>query len=356
MLSTFEIVKQDVCSLGADAALINSEYNRYWFTGFHSTAGYVLVTKEQAYLVIDARYFEAAKVKVTNCKVLLLKRFSDLVDIIHELKINKLLIESEYCTYEEFTRYQAYFGCSISGVISRRWRIVKDEKALTALKKAAEIGAVTINWVRTQPIIGKTEKEVATMIAIHMLELGASGNSFDLIVATGKNGAIPHHAPDDTVLEEGNLVTVDIGCIYDYYCSDITRTFALGDHLNDPRLKQIYDTVFESQRLGFEAVKAGVTGDYVDAQSRDYIDNRSPFKGYFTHSTGHGVGLEVHELPYVSPHATEVLKANEVFTVEPGVYIPGVGGVRIEDTLIVTDGKPIVITGKATKNLFNNQK
>lgn len=347
-----DLVLLDVKNLKADAAIINNEFNRYWYTDFYSSAGFVIIHETKSILLIDNRYFEAAKKKVKNCEVRLFKNYNDLSDIFKELNIKTLVVEEEYTTLEVLNKLQE-LGCKTVGVLSRKWRIVKDNKALKALKKAAEIAAASIEWIRKQKIIGKTEKEVAKMIAIHMLELGATSNSFDLIVATGKNGAVPHHSPDDTILESGNLVTVDIGCMYDHYASDITRTFALGKKLKDKRLEVLYNTVLEANLKGISAAKANVTGEEVDKVCRDYIDAFPEYKGYFTHSTGHGVGLEVHELPYVSPRAKNVLEVHEVCTVEPGIYIPGVGGARVEDTLIIQKNKPVVITDLAKKNLYN---
>ncbi len=347
-----DIIDQDLIKYNADAVIISNDFNRYWYTNFHSSAGYIIVTKNKSYLLIDNRYFEAAKQQVLNCEVLLFKSLQDLKDLINKLEIKEVIVEKEYITLETLETYWK-MNLKTIGIESRYWRIVKDESAIKALTKAAQIAADTIEWLRKQPIIGKTEKEVATMIAVHMLELGATGNSFDSIVATGKNGAIPHHVPDDTILEEGNLVTVDIGCMYDYYASDITRTFALGNKLNDPKLEELYYAVLEANLKGIEAAKIGNTGEVVDKVCREYIDNIQDFKGYFTHATGHGVGLEVHELPYVSPRARRLLEKNNVCTIEPGIYIPGLGGARIEDTIIITDNEANIITSNAKKNLYN---
>lgn len=196
-----------------------------------------------------------------------------------------------------------------------------------------------------------SEKEVAKMITIHMLELGASKNSFDPIVASGINGANPHHKPTDKLIELGDMITIDIGCIYNGYCSDITRSFILGTKPTNNELIDIYNKVLEAQLAGIDAAIVGKSGFEVDKVCRDIISN-SKYKDYFNHSTGHGVGIQVHELPNVSINNNEHLVNNNVITIEPGIYVPNIGGVRIEDTIVVYENKPIILTRKANKNIF----
>ncbi len=188
-----------------------------------------------------------------------------------------------------------------------------------------------------------TELEVANLSYQKMLEFGATKQSFDTIVASGINGSFPHHKPTDKKIEAGELVTIDMGCIYKGYCSDITRTFPVGGPIKDKQLQEAYDVVLASNKAGIAAVKAGVKGSHVDKVARDIISN-SEFKDYFVHSTGHGVGIDVHELPSVSPSYEGRLLNNAVVTVEPGIYIPNVGGIRIEDMVLVHDDEPIVLT------------
>lgn len=188
-----------------------------------------------------------------------------------------------------------------------------------------------------------TEIEVANLSYQKMNEFGATKQSFDTIVASGINGSFPHHKPTNKKIEAGELVTIDMGCVYKGYCSDITRTFPVGCEVKDETLKKAYDVVLAANKAGIAAVKAGTTGAAVDKVTRDIISN-SEFKDYFVHSTGHGVGIDVHELPNVSPLYHGKLVNNAVVTVEPGIYIPNVGGIRIEDMVLVHDDEPIILT------------
>lgn len=351
-MNKLDIILSDLKKFKADAAIITSEYNRFWFTNFWSSAGYLIINESNQYFLVDNRYFNAAKVQINNAEVLSFTSIQDLKDLLNKMKIQTLLVEKEYTNLKQLELYWK-MSFETVGVESRKWRIIKDNSAILALSQAAKIAAKAIEWIRTQNIIGKTEIEVAKMITIHMIELGATSNSFDLIVATGKNGAIPHHQPDNTILEEGNLVTIDIGCMYDHYASDITRTFALGNKIKNPILEKIYNVVLESNLRGIRHIKANVYGDEIDKICRNYISSFDEFKDYFTHATGHGVGLEVHELPYVSLRSHNILPLNSVCTVEPGIYIPEIGGVRIEDTILVKEDGPIVLTEFASKKLFN---
>lgn len=345
------IIVSDLKKYNADTAVIISHFNRYWFTDFLSSAGFLVINENSSFFLVDYRYYEAAKIKITDAEVLPFHNLEDLKNLLTRINAKRLMVEEEYITLEELTMLWR-LGYETIGTTSRKWRVIKTDNEIESLKKSASIAAQTIEWAKKQNLIGKTEIEVAKMLSIHMLELGATSNSFDLIVATGLNGAIPHHQPDDTILEEGNLVTLDIGCMYNNYASDITRTFALGSKLKNPELEKLYNVVLKANTDGILTVKAGIKGSDVDKVARNYISSFKEYKDYFTHATGHGVGLEVHELPYVSLRSDNILPLNSVCTVEPGIYIPGVGGARIEDTVVVSEDKAIILTEEATKDLY----
>ncbi len=339
----------------ANGMMFWSPYNRFWFTGFESSAGYVFVNnKGRAIYVVDNRYYEAAKAESENCEVRLLGELSyrgdvskQLKDIVDELKITNLLVENEYVTIGMIDSIKN-FVANFKGVNSVNLRSVKDSSEIEKLQKAADIAAETENWIKEIIKPGMTELQVANMITNHMVELGATKNSFDPIVASGINGSVPHHSPTDKKIEEGEMVTIDIGCMYQGYASDITRTITIGK-LANPEMQVIYDIVKKAQEAGIVAAREGTSGMSIDAVCRDYI-NSTKYGKYFIHSTGHGVGVEVHEQPNVSPTSRNTIMANSVITVEPGIYVPGLGGVRIEDTLVVhKKGGPTILTGLATK-------
>lgn len=338
---------------GADGMILFSNYNRYWFLEFASSDGFVFINKDgKAIYLVDARYYTAASETVKNAKVILLARtpqkstFNLLKDAMVELNITNALVEADYVTLDVHEMLKKLVK-NTTPFTSATLRAIKTEKELEYLQKAADIAALTCNWIREQDIIGRTELEIATLVSKHMLELGGELNSFDPIIASGPNGGSPHHHPGNRVIEDGDMVTVDIGCTYKGYCSDITRSFIVGNKAN-PQMQEIYDKVLESQTAGINLLSTKVTGQEVDKVCRDIVDN-SKFKGYFTHGTGHGVGLQVHELPNTNAGNPNKLPLNAVVTVEPGIYIPNVGGVRIEDTIVVKDGQALVLTRLAYK-------
>ena len=347
-------VVQLINELELDGVILMSDMNRYWFTEFASSAGYVFVNKEgKTALLIDARYFLSAKEFAKNIDNFYLldqsKTFVDHVTgILNSLSMKKVGLESEYTTLTVANTFKQLPNFEAVAFNSIPLRTVKEKWEIEYLQRAADISAETIEWAKKEIRPGMTELEIATMISIHQMELGAECDSFPPIVASGINGANPHHHPSMKVVENGDMITLDIGCKYKGYCSDITRSFILGGEPSNPELFEIYKTVYNAQTAGIKAAKAGVSGADVDLVCRDII-GATKYKDYFTHSTGHGVGIEVHELPNVTGRNKNPLVPNNVVTVEPGIYVPNVGGVRIEDTILITDGEPIVLTRKATK-------
>ncbi|KEZ23331.1 aminopeptidase P family protein [Ureaplasma diversum] len=336
-----------------DGVILFSTHNRYWFLEFASSDGFVLINKDgEAIYLVDARYYTAACEQVKNAKVVLLaasqnKTTLDLLkEAADELKINKALVEADYVTLETASFLKRFVN-EIVPFKSAKLREIKTEQELEYLQIAADIAAKAYNWVREQNIIGLTEIEISNMISKKMLDLGAEKNSFDPIIASGPNGGNPHHHASDRKIEDGDMVTIDIGALYKGYCSDMTRSFIAGTKPN-PQMQKIYDKVLESQTAGINLTSTAVTGYEVDQICRQIIDS-SEYKGYFTHGTGHGVGIEVHELPNTNGANKEKLPENAVVTVEPGIYIPNVGGVRIEDTIVVKNGQAIVLTRLAPK-------
>ncbi len=214
---------------------------------------------------------------------------------------------------------------------------VKTSQEIAYMRKAASITDDVFDSVLASLKVGITEKEIADLIFSEHLRLGASGVSFDTIVAFGENGAEPHHVPTDKPLERGMLVTIDMGAVYEGYDSDFTRTVAFGEP--SQRQREIYEIVLEAQRRGLAAVKDGIPCKTADAATRGYIEGQG-YGQFYIHGTGHGVGTEIHELPTLNSRSEEVLIDGQVVTVEPGIYITGELGVRIEDMVLVGEGKP----------------
>ncbi|MFA5452046.1 MAG: aminopeptidase P family protein [Candidatus Methanomethylophilaceae archaeon] len=210
---------------------------------------------------------------------------------------------------------------------------VKDTKEIAATEKACKITSTVANELPTMIKEGVTEQEVAARMDNRMRMLGGTGNAFDTIAAFGKNSAMPHHAPNDYKLKDGEVALFDFGSKYNRYCADLTRTIFLGDP--GETLRKAYDVVLKAQNMGLEQVHAGANAKDVDLAARKVIDD-SEFKGKFIHSFGHGIGMDIHQSIFVSPRSEQVLKEGNIISAEPGVYISGLGGIRIEDTILVT--------------------
>jgi Xaa-Pro aminopeptidase/Xaa-Pro dipeptidase len=220
--------------------------------------------------------------------------------------------------------------------------MIKDQDELANLQKACDITNQVFEAVLEYAKPGISEKDLAIFVNKKFLDFGADKLSFDTIVASGVNGSKPHAVPTDKKLVAGELVTLDMGCFYNGYASDQTRTFQLGQELN-PQLTKIYQTVYDAQSLGISMVKPGIEAKKIHQAVAKYIAEQG-FEGYFNHGLGHGYGLEIHEEPYVSVAGNEILKPGMTITIEPGIYIPQLGGVRIEDDLVVTENGYQILT------------
>lgn len=351
MLFKIEIINKVISTNNADAFLLSSDINRFWLTGFESSFGFVIATKNKIYLFLDMRYYEKAKSSIQNdsIDIIVYKNKQQIIDLLKSLGVKKLLVEKEYFLFDEFLYFKNHIETFIP-FSTDVMRIQKEQSEIDLMQKAADIACETLEWIQQQQLIGLTEIEVANMITSHMLKLGATKNSFDPIVASGVNGSFPHHKPTNKKIQNNEFVTLDIGCIYKGYCSDITRTFPIGNP--NPILIEAYNTVLKSNTEGINSVRLKMNGSELDKICRDII-SQTKFKDYFVHSTGHGVGINVHELPNVSLSYHNPLEHNSVVTVEPGIYIPNVGGIRIEDMVLVKkDNQHVVLTAKAKK--WNN--
>ncbi len=324
----------------SQAALVTDETSIFYFTGFPHSEGYLFITQEKSYLLVDFRYIEAAENTVKTSDVVI---FSNPYETINELissnNINEILLEAEKVTLSSFKSMQKNLKSQLldSNTLSEKikeLRIIKSADEVEKLRTAQNIAEKAYLEVLNIVKPGVTERQIALELEYLMKKHGAEKIAFDLITVTGKKTSLPHGVPADVEVKRGDFVTFDIGAVYDGYHSDMTRTVAVGEVSDDQR--KIYNIVLEAHLAGLEAVKAGVCCSDVDKVCRDIISGYG-FGKYFGHGTGHGVGLEIHEEPRVSPKGTEILKSGMIITVEPGIYLPDKFGVRIEDTVLVTE-------------------
>ncbi len=336
-----------------DGILITSESNRRYITGFTGSAGYVLVTKKEAIFITDFRYIDQAKKQAPIFEIV--KQQGSIVEVVREqlskAGVHKLGFEQDFVTFSQFKNFEKTFTdvtlVPLSQVIEKL-RLIKDEEEITLVKKATDIADQAFNYILNVLKPGKKEVEIALELECKMRELGAQGASFDTIVASGYRSALPHGVASEKIIELGDLVTIDFGAIYKGYVSDMTRTVMVGKP-NDKQ-KEIYNIVLEAQLKGVENVKAGMSGIEADALTRDIISSYG-YGDNFGHSTGHGIGLDVHEGPGLSPKSEVILKTGMIVTVEPGIYITDFGGVRIEDDVLITESGNEILT-KTKKNLI----
>ena len=342
-----EILKQQ----NLDAIVILSDYNRRYLSGFTGTSGALVITSTQNQLITDFRYIEQATNQATNFEIV--NRSAGLIDeiksIITKLNLQRVGFEGHLISYDTYQSLNETSATFISiGEVIEEIRQIKSPDEIEKIKHAAKIVDDTYNYILEVAKAGMTEKELKALLESKMLHLGAEGPSFDTIVASGYRGALPHGVASDKVIEQGDMITLDFGAYYEGYCSDITRTFAIGEP--DPKMKEIYNIVLESQIKAINEIKPGMTVQEADALSRDYIDAHGYGKE-FGHSLGHGIGLDIHEGPLLSKNAEGTIQVNNCFTIEPGIYVDGLGGVRIEDDILITENGCEVFT-KCTKDLI----
>jgi Xaa-Pro aminopeptidase len=336
------------------ALLVTSRPNVRYLTGFTGSAGMLLVTADDALLVTDGRYRTQSAEQVegarVDARVEIGATMADQRAIFTRAlaAFDSVGLEEYSVTWGEQREFADAFGAIAvvpAGSPVEELRRVKDAGEIDRIRAACAIASEAFEALLPRLGDGITEQEFALALEFGMRERGASGNSFDPIIASGPNGAKPHAYPSNRTIARNELIVCDFGCIVDGYCSDMTRTVSVGDP--GPDARRLYDVVLESQQAGRAAVAADVECAAVDRASREVIDDAG-WGEAFSHSTGHGVGLQIHEAPRVASTARDTLLASDVVTVEPGVYLPGIGGVRIEDTVVVTatGAEPLTLTPK----------
>ena len=340
-----EILKKRINSVQAklkpsQSALITDETSIFYFTGFPHSEGYLLVTPSDSFLLVDFRYIEAAENTVKTSNVVIFSNpFEKLNELLSANNIEEVFLENDKVTLFAYKTMQNELKVKLidSNLLSdtvRNLRIIKTEEEVKKLKIAQNIAEKAYLEVLNMVKPGVTERQIALELEYLMKKHGAEKIAFDLITVTGKKTSLPHGVPSDVEVKRGDFVTFDIGAVFEGYHSDMTRTVAVGEASDEQ--KEIYDIVLKAHLEGLKAVKAGVNAFDVDKVCRDII-TEAGFGEYFGHGTGHGVGLEIHEEPRVSPKGNTILKSGMIITIEPGIYLPDKFGVRIEDTVLITE-------------------
>lgn len=320
----------------AQAYFLTSEENVAYATGFSGDSSQLLITECGSYFFTDSRYTLQAQKEIENSEIITTgaeDRYHKIAQLLHKEKVQLLGIEKDALSANEFEEISKEFAaCSYIDVSQKLLliRSVKTDEEIGYIKKAAKASEEALEELLPYIKPGVSELDIRAELLYRMFKKGME-SAFDPIVAAGENSAFPHATPSNYRLANGDMLTVDFGCKYRGYCSDCTRTFGIGNI--DVELKKIYDIVKVAQQRAVMHAKVGASTKSVDACARDYIAQQG-YGSYFGHGTGHGVGLQIHELPVLNPRVDTKLEKNMVFTVEPGIYVPGLGGVRIEDTLV----------------------
>ncbi|WP_390488165.1 M24 family metallopeptidase [Solibaculum mannosilyticum] len=333
-----------------DGALILSPVNRFYFTGFSSSAGMVLITRQGSCFYTDFRYIEAARQAVTSMDCAQYHKASDvLVDAMAKYRVKNVAYEGDFMSVSQMDRYQKVMGDVRLGYrldqeVSEL-RCIKSPEEVERIKAAQRLAEYALEKVLDRIRPGVTEREIALELEFLMRKQGAEAVSFDTIAITGPNTSLPHGVPGERAVQKGDFFLMDFGATLDGYHSDMTRTVGVGQVSSEQ--KDVYQLVLKAQLETLKSIRAGKTGAECDAVARGIIEGAG-YKGCFDHGTGHGVGLEIHEEPRLSPGAGQELLPGMIVTVEPGIYLAGKFGVRIEDMVVVTEN--------GCKNLTNSPK
>ncbi|WP_339043313.1 aminopeptidase P family protein [Spiroplasma endosymbiont of Apeira syringaria] len=355
-LNKKEIIETILTKNKIDAMLFYSPENRFWYSDFISTLGYLLISKNDANLLLDGRYITEGKENAKNVKCIQFSNiFSSLKDLLKSQKIKKIGFEAEYITIAQLESWkQEIKDIEFVPIYVSSLRMIKDEIEIARIAKACAICDLAFNEVLSFIRPGVSEKDVEDIILRSFVKNGATKASFDTIVASGERGAMPHGKASNKKIGNNELITCDFGCVYEGFCSDMTRTFAIGKV--NPKLIEIHEIVKSAQMAGIKAVKPGIDIGEIDKICREYIKEKG-YEQYFTHGTGHGLGIEIHESPWVIKNESTILVPGMVITVEPGIYIPNLGVVRIEDDILVTkDGYQILTKSSREIDIWKEKK
>ena len=337
-----------------DGILVSQPENRYYLSGFNGSSGYLLITEQKAILATDFRYTEQAAIQASGYVVLQIKNnMADwFPDLIGDLSVERLGFEAGDITFslhhqlrDSLNKKQVPVKLAPVNGLVESIRVVKEPAEIKLIEKAVVIADAAYEYIESVIKAGMTEKAVAWEIEKSLRENGSQAVPFEIIVASGPNSALPHARPSERFINLGEPVMIDMGAKYEGYTSDLSRTVCVGSP--NSTFTKVYNTVLDAQQAAMSIISEGMTGHQVDSSARAVIE-QAGYGEAFGHSLGHGVGLAPHELPRLGPNSTEPLTDGMIFTVEPGIYLSGWGGVRIEDTIIMEKGKVRALT-KARK-------
>lgn len=324
------------------ALLVVSEQNRRYLTSFPSgDAGIIVITPDEAYFLIDFRYIEKANEQIKYCTVVMTQNLKEeLNEIVNKHNVKTVFTENDYITLSDFTRFKELLSPATlvedrtfnDEILALRRKKTKEE--IEAIKKAQKLTDETFDYILPKIKEGVSEIDLALDMEFFMRSRGAEAVSFDFIVVGGENSSLPHGIPTQRKFKKGDFITMDFGATVDGYHSDMTRTVALAPITDEQ--KKVYDTVLKAQLAAIDMMKAGVACKEADKTARDII-NKAGYEGRFGHGLGHSVGIEIHESPACNTRTDAVLQVGDIMTVEPGIYIEGKYGVRIEDMVVVTE-------------------
>ena len=344
-------LRERMAELDVNGFLVSSAANRRYLSGFSGSNGYLAITANDAVLATDFRYIEQGEAESPGFEVRQIRGgeawFPNLAS---ELGMRRVGFEADDMSVAAFSQLKHTIEEAdgdlklelVETVGVLEWiRAVKDEQELTALKRAVQIADEALSAVSVKIGVGMTEQDIAWELHKQMRERGAAGPSFDTIVAVGPNAALPHHRAGDAAVRAGEPIVIDMGADFQGYRSDLTRTFVVGEA--DDTFRHIYGIVLRAQKAAIDAASPGMTGEEIDSVAREVIKDAG-YGDEFGHGLGHGVGLVIHERPMVVPNSKDIVENDMVFTIEPGIYISGWGGIRIEDVVVMEDGRARPLT------------
>lgn len=329
-------VQKVLTSFPADALIIDHPVDLLYLTGLELSAGKLLITQDTSHLIVDGRYFEVCK-KNSPCPVYPLEELPVKKWLSNHSSIKTLAFDSSKTFYQDYLQLKNIISVIPVDAPIDRLRLIKDDEEITLLREAANLGCKGFEWIRSKLQVGISESELALELEIFWKKRGAQKLAFDPIIAFGPNSSMPHYRAGETKLENNMPVLIDIGVTKKYYHSDMTRVLFFGQP--NPKITEIYDIVEEAKKRALILCKPGIRVGDLDVAAREYITS----KGYgdkFTHSLGHGIGLDVHEMPRIRTqglYSDMILQPGMVITIEPGIYLPGIGGVRLEDTVVINE-------------------
>lgn len=332
---------------GIEALLISSPYNRRYISGFTGSSGLVLITGAANYLLTDFRYMSQAPAQAAGFQVVehAPRAIETVKELLEGAGIGSVYFEQDHVVYSEHTAWAKSLGtiALLPGrALVEQLRMIKDEQEVAIMQRAALLADQTFDYIAGLLKPGMRESDIALEMEVFMRSRGATSSSFDTIVASGERSALPHGVASERILQANEFVKLDFGALLDGYCSDLTRTVFLGNKPTDKHT-EIYEIVLEAQLHALSGIRPGMTGREADELARSVIA-KAGYGEQFGHGTGHGLGMEIHEAPRLSKLSETILTPGMAVTVEPGIYIPGFGGVRIEDDIVITDSGIKILT------------